>query len=152
MILVFGVQAVSGQAMPPVVCARIVQGESRVKLAWLCRGAKEEDDSQACLGYAMARTDGTARGEAEFTQTIQSRDGRRQKSKRTIKNVMSMSMAGRISEEKSSFLSTNTSLIAVLYGVRPLYTVYLLKKTLQRYNIFPVFEWLQLSFSIITVR
>ena len=125
------------------------QAESRVKLAWLCRGAKEEDDSQptpsreqsqptssrelsqaclalprreggrrsqACLGYAMARTDGTARGEAEFTQTIQSRDGRRQKSKRTIKNVMSMSMAGRISEEKSSFLSTNTSLIALLYG------------------------------------
>ena len=92
------------------------------------------------LGYAMARTDGTARGEAEFTQTIQSRDGRRQKSKRTIKNVMSMSMAGRISEEKSSFLSTYTSLIAVLYGVRPLYTVYLLRKTLQRYNIFPVFE------------
>ena len=72
--------------------------------------------SQACLGYAMARTDGTAREEAEFTQTIQSRDGRRQKSKRTIKNVMSMSMAGRISEEKSSFLSTYTSLIAVLYG------------------------------------
>ena len=116
------------------------QAESRVKLAWLCRGAKEEDDSQptpsreqsqaclalprreggrrsqACLGYAMARTDGTARGEAEFTQTIQSRDGRIQKSKRTIKNVMSMSMAGRISEEKSSFLSTHTSLIAVLYG------------------------------------
>ncbi|MDY4432651.1 MAG: hypothetical protein SPE38_06220, partial [Prevotella sp.] len=89
---------------------------------------------------AMARTDGTARGEAEFTQTSQSRDGRRQKSKRTIKNVMSMSMAGRISEEKSSFLSTNTSLIAVCMGVRPLYTVYLLKKTLQRYNIFPVFE------------
>ncbi|MDD7159825.1 MAG: hypothetical protein PUH68_05605 [Bacteroidales bacterium] len=52
------------------------------------------------LGYAEARTDGTARGEAEFTQTIQSRDGRRQKSKRTIKNVMSMSMAGQISEEK----------------------------------------------------
>ena len=68
------------------------------------------------LGYAEARTDGTARGEAEFTQTIQSRDGRIQKSKRTIKNVMSMSMAGRISEEKSSFLSTYTSLIAVLYG------------------------------------
>ena len=125
------------------------QAESRGKLAWLCRGAKEEDDSQptpsreqsqptssrelsqaclalprreggrrsqACLGYAMARTDGTARGEAEFTQTIQSRDGRIQKSKRTIKNVMSMSMAGRISEEKSSFLSTHTSLIDVLYG------------------------------------
>ena len=32
---------------------------------------------QACLGYAMARTDGTARGEAEFTQTIPSREGRR---------------------------------------------------------------------------
>ena len=97
--------------------------------------------SQACLAIAMARTDGTAREEAEFTQTIQSRDGRSQKSKRTIKNVMSMSMAGRISEEKSSFLSTYTSLIAVLYGgARPLYTVCLLKKTLQRYNIFPVFE------------
>ena len=64
----------------------------------------------------MARTDGTARGEATFVQAIQSHDGRRQKSKRTIKNVMSMSMAGRISEEKSSFLSTHTSLIAVLYG------------------------------------
>ena len=88
----------------------------------------------------MARTDGTARGEAEFTQTIQSRDGRIQKSKRTIKNVMSMSMAGRISEEKSSFLSTHTSLIAVLYGGAAVVYSLLLKKTLQRYNIFPVFE------------
>ena len=67
-------------------------------------------------GRRQKSTEGTAREEAEFTQTIQSRDGRIQKSKRTIKNVMSMSMAGQISEEKSSFLSTHTSLIAVLYG------------------------------------
>ena len=33
---------------------------------------------QACLGYAMARTDDKPRGEAEFTQNIPRREGRRQ--------------------------------------------------------------------------
>ena len=41
------------------------------------------------------------------------------------------------------------ALLLYCMGVRPLYTVCLLKKTLQRYNIFPVFEWLQLSFLLL---
>ena len=59
--------------------------ESRVKLAWLCRVQPIFNEvnrdrgrrSQACLGYAMARTDDKPRGEAEFTQTIPRREGRR---------------------------------------------------------------------------
>ena len=41
---------------------------------------------QVYLGYAMARTDDKPRGEAEFTQAIPRREGRRRKSNRTFKN------------------------------------------------------------------
>ena len=41
---------------------------------------------RACSDYAMARTDDKPRGEAEFTQTILRREGRRRTSKRTFKN------------------------------------------------------------------